>query len=90
MLEHEPDDPHDPLWARAITFTNPISEPDREPLTWLKADSVIVAQLRSWHPASRRPPTYVLERIEWARSSDAVIMRAIADWPRTHDAAVRA
>jgi hypothetical protein len=81
ILEHEPDDPRDPWWIRGIAFTNPMSaQGDALPVPF-STDSAIVASLRSWHPNDGAPKRYLLERIEWAWSSDAVVVRAIADWP---------
>ena len=40
----------------------------------------MIASLRSWHPLSEPRARYVLERLEWAHSSDATLVRAIADW----------
>jgi Zn-finger nucleic acid-binding protein len=81
ILEHEPDDARDPWWTRGIALTNPITEQaDALPVPFA-AGSTVVAGLRSWHTPDRSPNRYLLERIEWAWSSDAVVVRAMADWP---------
>ena len=90
VVEHEPDDPHNPLWARGIVFTNPIVAQGTGLPIPLENDGVVIAHLRSWHPANEPPSTYFLERFEWARSSDATVMRAIADWPEEARAIDRA
>jgi hypothetical protein len=82
ILEHQPDDPHDPLWVRGVAFVNPLDElPVRLP-----KDVLIIAALSSWHPVGRTPSTYLLERLEWSRSSDSTVIRATVDWP--HEASM--
>ena len=80
IVEHEPDDARDPLWARGIVFTNPIAAQDGDLPVPFEADSHVIATLRSWHSIAETPSSYFLERIEWGRSSDAIVARAIADW----------
>lgn len=82
IIEHEPADSRNPLWARGITFDNPIGTRDGELSVLLEDNGVVLAHLRSWHPADELPSSYFLERIEWARSSDATVVRAIANWPQ--------
>jgi hypothetical protein len=81
VVEHDRDGPRDPLWVRGIIFENPLAEigdDDWPPLARLESQAI--ASLRSWHPLSEPPAQYVLERIEWARSSDVTLVRAISDW----------
>ncbi len=80
IVEHDADDPHDPLWARGAVFANPLVDAEGEWPPLAREDSQIIASLRSWHPLSQPRPRYVLERLEWADSSDATLVRAIADW----------
>ncbi len=80
VAEHDPDDPHDPLWARGVVFENPLVDADGEWPVLVREESQVIASLRSWHPLNEPRPRYVLERLEWADSSDATLVRAIADW----------
>lgn len=80
IIEQEPDDPHSPLWARGVAFRCPTGLLDAGLPIPLEDGSVILADLRSWHPADQRRSSYLLERVEWAYSSDAMVARAIVDW----------
>ncbi|MCW2992561.1 MAG: hypothetical protein JWQ18_56 [Conexibacter sp.] len=82
IVEHEPGLEDDPLWVRGIAFANPLEE---LPIH-LPRDVLIIASLRSWHPVGQTPSAYLLDRLEWTRSSDSTVVRATVDWP--HDPAV--
>ncbi|MHB8659320.1 MAG: restriction endonuclease [Solirubrobacteraceae bacterium] len=80
VVEHDADAPRDPLWARGIVFENPLIDADGEWPALAREESMVIASLRSWHPLSEPRSRYVLERLESAASSDATLVRAIADW----------
>jgi hypothetical protein len=80
IVEHDPDGPRDPLWARGVVFENPLVDAEGEWPVLVREESQVIASLRSWHPLSEPRSRYVLERVEWAESSDATLVRAIADW----------
>ena len=61
-------------------FENPLLDVSGEWPVLAREDSKVIASLRSWHPLSEPRSRYVLERFEWAQSSDATLVRAIADW----------
>lgn len=80
VVEHDADAPRDPLWAKGVVFHNPLVDSDGEWPALAREESQVIASLRSWHPLKDRHPAYVLERVDWAQSSDATLVRAIADW----------
>lgn len=80
VVEDDVDDPHDRVWARGVVFTNPLVDAEDEWPALAQEDTQIIASLRSWHPLSEPRPRYLLERLEWADSSDATLVHAIADW----------
>ena len=79
VLEH--DDPHDPMVARGVVFDNPLAGAyDAEWPAFVLEESRVIASLQSLHPLTETRSGYVLKRLEWAQSSDATVVRAIADW----------
>lgn len=75
--------------ARGIVAKNPFYRPgspmvERVP-DWLPShifdSALLICGLRSWHPLSEPRPRYELWGCESARTSDAVIVRPIAEWP---------
>lgn len=80
VVEHDADNPRDPHWACGVAFANPLAGEDGDWPALVRHESLVIASLRSWHPLSEPRGRYVLERLEWAQSSDATLVRAIADW----------
>jgi hypothetical protein len=80
VVEHDPDAPRDPLWARGIVFDAPLAEAEDEWPSLACKESKVIASLGSWHPLDEPRSQYFLERFEWAKSSDATLVRAVADW----------
>jgi len=80
VVEHDPDDQKNPTWVRGIVFDNPWMGADSQWPALVRRESQVIASLRSWHPLSKPRSRYVLERFEWAESSDACLVHAIADW----------
>ena len=80
VVEHDIDAPRDPIWAKGVVFRNPMLDAAGEWPVLARKEAQIIASLRSWHPLNERHARYVLERFEWAQSSDATVVRAIADW----------
>jgi hypothetical protein len=81
-------DPEDREWVRGIVVKNPYypsrrTEKGRGP-DWLPdmvADSeYLICELRSWHPLSSPMSTYRLWNCESAWTSDALVVRPVADW----------
>jgi hypothetical protein len=81
IIEREPDDPGSPLWVRGMAFDCPPRLSDEDLPIVLEAGSVVLADLRSWHPADQPRSSYFLERVDWAFSSNAMVARAIVEWP---------
>ena len=80
VVEHDPDAPRDPMWVKGVVFDNPLLGADGDWPALARKDSQVIASVRSWHPLDEPPTAYMLEAVEWARSSDATLVRAIADW----------
>lgn len=79
----------DEEWIRGIVAKNPFYLPgsslvERVP-DWLPShvfdSELLICDLHSWHPLSELRPQYELWGCESARTSDAVIVRPIAEWP---------
>lgn len=79
------DDPEQ--WATGIVVHNPIRGMSAEPDGWLPAVAVeseyLVCDLRSWHPLSRPKSAYRVWLSEAAWTSDALVLRVLADWDDT-------
>jgi hypothetical protein len=80
VVDHDTDTSRDPKWAKGIVFDNPLLETGGDWPVLAREESQVIASLRSWHPVSEPRSRYVLERLEWAGSSDATLVRAVADW----------
>jgi len=77
----------DEEWVSGIVIENPYFDPDQrrrppKPVPEQLSDSeYMICTLRSWHPLSRPKSVYELWEFESARTSDATVVRAVADWP---------
>lgn len=84
-MEEDPLDRIDRQWVAGIVVKNPFlkGSPSEsaldEPWNALAESAALVCRLRSWHPMAQRR-SYRLERIEWAWTSDALVVRVTADW----------
>jgi hypothetical protein len=77
IVERDPRDPDDALVAKGVVFRYPTLE---LPIS-LPKDTSAIADLRSWHGMARLPDVYELRTVEWAWSSEALVVRAAVDWP---------
>jgi hypothetical protein len=85
----ESDIPGDEEWAVGIVIENPfqISSKFRrnEVPKWvpnmLSDSQYLICSLGSWHTADNMKPLYELREIESSWSSDALVVRPVADWP---------
>jgi hypothetical protein len=92
LLPGNPDD--DDEWVSGIVVENPFLEPSgrakRHP-KWVPdmvTDSeYLVCALRSWHTLDNPKAVYELWAFESAWTSDALVVRAMADWPDEPDEA---
>jgi hypothetical protein len=75
-------------WVRGLVITNPYpgrgdAQPDGTPDWWpsqLAESEVVICSLRNWHPLAEPRDGYHLERMEWAETAEALIVRVIANW----------
>jgi len=85
----ESDIPGDEEWVVGIVVENPFIVEGRRSgtkfPTWLpdmlRESQYIICRLRSWHRVDSMKSSYELWEIESAWSSDALIVRPLADWP---------
>lgn len=86
VVEDAPEDEHDPVWVRGLVIANPFGgeEPDGvDPLEWpagVNETALIVCSLGQWHPWTDKPERYELRNVEWAHTTDASVVRVVADW----------
>ncbi|MCW2855552.1 MAG: hypothetical protein JWR52_1167 [Marmoricola sp.] len=89
VVTHDPyADPPSELWVVGLVVDNPyVSEqtlaeeaPLPAELSLLGDCQYLVCALRNYHRLSQKQPSYVLDRIEWARTSDRLLCRPVADW----------
>jgi hypothetical protein len=74
-------------WVAGIVVENPFCEGEthttRQPM-WVPEQvgesEYLVCALRSWHPLSEPKSVYEFRHFEWARTSDALVVRAVVDW----------
>lgn len=85
-------DPDDREWAVGVVAKNPFrhtSKPRRKNPDWwpdMASDTeLIVCALRSWHPLKSPKKTYRLWSCESAWTSDALVLRPLADWDDDQD-----
>jgi len=94
ILHEDPDDSHDPHWVCGIVAVNPlfragIESDDAGQLPWaLRESQLIVCDVPDWHPVGERH-TYRLQRCRWTETSDALIVRAVANWPSSEISGLR-
>ncbi|MGW4441916.1 restriction endonuclease [Streptomyces sp. NPDC004682] len=72
-------------WVTGIVARNPYYSPDRDaaPDGWpgeATSSELLICALRSHHPLAKIPDSYVLDSWEVARTSDAAVLRLVADW----------
>lgn len=79
------DDESDPkmgLTVVGVIVENPFRGASQH--AWWPAEAVqteaLVCSLRSWHPFDEPRRAYHLSSVEWTRSSDAFVLRPVADW----------
>lgn len=78
-------DPSDREWSSGLIARNPYREQTGHGfLEWwpdgLEASELIICALRNWHPLSEPRQRYRLWSCEWAWTSDALVVRPLADW----------
>jgi hypothetical protein len=72
-------------WVTGIVIRNPFQKKPPEPVPdwWpqsLSTSELIICSLGSWHTAGDRHGGYYLKRFEWTWTSDALVVRVVADW----------
>jgi hypothetical protein len=89
IVEEDDEDPQDD-WVIAVVAQNPYrrqpwSSPTAAPEWWppqLLGSELLICSLRSQHPLATAIPSYFLSSFELAETSDAAVVRPIADWDR--------
>ena len=83
-------------WVSGIVGSNPFYRPDstlaeRVP-RWLPSyvfeSELLISSLRSWHPLSKPKGRYYFWGCESARTAEAVIVQAVAEWLDQGDASI--
>ncbi len=78
-------DPKDREWSCGVIATNPYRGQlgHNHPEWWpdgLEESELIICALRNWHPLNKPKKHYRLWNCEWASTSDALVVRPLADW----------
>jgi hypothetical protein len=75
-------------WVRGLVIGNPYlgrgdARVEGTPGWWppqLAQSELLICSLRNWHPLAEPRAAYHLERVEWAETAEALIVRVIANW----------
>jgi len=82
----------DDEWVAGTVVENPFFDDDSR-AKWhpewipdkISESEYLVCALRSWHPLGHPKSIYEFWDVEWASTSDALVVRAVVDWPDEPD-----
>lgn len=76
-------------WVVGLVVRHDLNQPQDQWPEMMRGSTTAICDLSSWHPVGKRRRTYRLRYIETAWTSDAQIIRLVADWDDQKSASSR-